>query len=215
MLAPGAGKRRRVARIGDLEHSLNECLVREELLVTRDAVARGEHGTEKLLLISQVILSLQLSFAVIPLVLFTSDRRKMGEFVNAPWVKALSWAVAVVIAGLNGIYGDELANRGNGFALSMQIRDQGKPVTMNTAAIAAAFPEAGGRIVVFVHGWCMTEMSWRRPARDGEQSLPYGTRLRDDLGFTPAVSATGSPKASKPAAMRYWAIEHRKPARAS
>jgi pimeloyl-ACP methyl ester carboxylesterase len=92
---------------------------------------------------------------------------------------------AGVIAALNGIYGDELANRGNGFALSMQIRDQGKPVTMNTAAIAAAFPEAGGRIVVFVHGWCMTEMSWRRPARDGEQSLPYGTRLRDDLGFTP------------------------------
>jgi manganese transport protein len=63
---------------------------------------RGEHGTEKLLLISQVILSLQLSFAVIPLVMFTSDRTKMGEFVNAPWVKALSWAVAVLIAGLNG-----------------------------------------------------------------------------------------------------------------
>jgi len=63
---------------------------------------RGEHGTEKLLLISQVILSLQLSFAVIPLVLFTGDRRKMGEFVNAPWVKALSWAVALLIASLNG-----------------------------------------------------------------------------------------------------------------
>jgi manganese transport protein len=62
---------------------------------------RGEHGTEKLLLISQVILSLQLSFAVIPLVMFTSDRKKMGEFVNAPWVKGIGWAVAVLIAGLN------------------------------------------------------------------------------------------------------------------
>ena len=63
---------------------------------------RGEHGTETLLLLSQVILSLQLSFAVIPLVMFTGDKRKMGEFVNAPWLKALAWATAVLIAGLNG-----------------------------------------------------------------------------------------------------------------
>ena len=61
----------------------------------------GERGTEKLLLLSQVILSLQLSFAVIPLVLFTGSRKKMGEFVNAPWLQALSWFVAALIAGLN------------------------------------------------------------------------------------------------------------------
>ncbi len=61
----------------------------------------GERGTEKLLILSQVILSLQLSFAVIPLVMFTSSRKKMGEFVNAPWVKALAWAVAGVIVALN------------------------------------------------------------------------------------------------------------------
>ena len=62
----------------------------------------GEKGTEKLLLLSQVILSLQLSFAVVPLVMFTGDRKRMGEFVNAPWVKALSWAVASLIVALNG-----------------------------------------------------------------------------------------------------------------
>jgi manganese transport protein len=62
---------------------------------------RGEHGTEKLLLISQVILSLQLSFAVIPLVMFTGNRQKMGEFVNAPWLKGISWVIALLIAGLN------------------------------------------------------------------------------------------------------------------
>jgi len=61
----------------------------------------GERGTEKLLLLSQVILSLQLSFAVIPLVIFTGSRKKMGEFVNAPWLQALSWFVAALIAGLN------------------------------------------------------------------------------------------------------------------
>jgi len=62
---------------------------------------RGEHGTEDLLLISQVILSLQLSFAVIPLVMFTSNPKRMGEFVNAPWLKSVSWATAILIAGLN------------------------------------------------------------------------------------------------------------------
>ena len=61
----------------------------------------GEHGTAKLLIFSQVVLSMQLSFAVFPLVAFTSNRRKMGEFVNARWLEILAWAVAVVIAGLN------------------------------------------------------------------------------------------------------------------
>jgi manganese transport protein len=44
---------------------------------------------------------MQLSFAVFPLVLFTSDKNKMGEFVNAQWTKSLAWATAVVIASLN------------------------------------------------------------------------------------------------------------------
>jgi manganese transport protein len=62
----------------------------------------GERGTEKLLLLSQVILSLQLSFAVIPLVLFTSSRKTMGEFVNPRWLKVAAWSVAILIAVLNG-----------------------------------------------------------------------------------------------------------------
>jgi len=62
----------------------------------------GERGTEQLLLISQVILSLQLSFAVIPLVIFTGDRRKMGDLVNRRGVQAMAWIVAAVIVGMNG-----------------------------------------------------------------------------------------------------------------
>ena len=61
----------------------------------------GERGTEKLLILSQVILSMQLSFAVVPLVIFTGDRAKMGEFVNARWLKMLAWSTAVLIAVLN------------------------------------------------------------------------------------------------------------------
>ncbi len=61
----------------------------------------GEHGTATLLVFSQVVLSLQLSFAVIPLVQFTSSRAKMGEFVNGRSLAVLAWTVAIAIAGLN------------------------------------------------------------------------------------------------------------------
>jgi manganese transport protein len=65
------------------------------------AIFFGAHGTAQLLIFSQVVLSLQLSFAVFPLVMFTSDRLKMGEFVNPLWLKVLAYAVAIFIATLN------------------------------------------------------------------------------------------------------------------
>ena len=61
----------------------------------------GESGTAELLVFSQVILSMQLPFAVIPLVLFVSNRRKMGRFVVPRSVAALSWIVAGIIIALN------------------------------------------------------------------------------------------------------------------
>jgi manganese transport protein len=61
----------------------------------------GEHSTSRLIVLSQVILSLQLPFAVIPLVIFTSNRRLMGEFVNPLCLKSLAWIVAIIIVGLN------------------------------------------------------------------------------------------------------------------
>jgi len=67
------------------------------------AIFFGENGTARLLILSQVILSLQLSFAVFPLVQFTSDRAKMGEFVNPAWLKTLAYGVAVAIAALNAL----------------------------------------------------------------------------------------------------------------
>ncbi len=61
----------------------------------------GERGTGALLILSQVILSLQLSFAVVPLVRFTGDRKKMGSFTNGPVLQATAWLVACAIMGLN------------------------------------------------------------------------------------------------------------------
>lgn len=61
----------------------------------------GSKGTGNLLLWSQVILSLQLPFAVIPLVLFTSSKRKMGEFANPLWIKVIAWLITGIIVVLN------------------------------------------------------------------------------------------------------------------
>lgn len=62
---------------------------------------KGEHSSYGLLILSQVILSMQLPFAIIPLIKFTSDKSKMGIFVNKTWVSLLSWIAAAVIVGLN------------------------------------------------------------------------------------------------------------------
>jgi len=64
--------------------------------------ATGSEGTYRLLILSQVILSLQLPFAVVPLIHYTSDVEKMGKFANPVWVRLVSWLVALLIICLNG-----------------------------------------------------------------------------------------------------------------
>jgi manganese transport protein len=64
-------------------------------------VLYGERGTGTLIILSQVILSLQLPFAVFPLVMFTADRKKMGDLVAPRWMVAIAWPIAVIIAALN------------------------------------------------------------------------------------------------------------------
>lgn len=64
-------------------------------------VLYGEKETGSLLVFSQVVLSLQLGFAIIPLIHFNSDKKKMGVFVIKPWMKVVAWMVAIIIIGLN------------------------------------------------------------------------------------------------------------------
>jgi manganese transport protein len=61
----------------------------------------GESQTGAMLIFSQVVLSLQLGFAIIPLIHFTSDKKKMGVFAIKPWVKISAWVIATIIVGLN------------------------------------------------------------------------------------------------------------------
>ncbi|UGS34450.1 esterase/lipase family protein [Capillimicrobium parvum] len=84
---------------------------------------------------------------------------------------------------LNGFLGDQLEEECSPLAVPMAIRHDGEDVELTPAGLGAAFPDATGRIVVFVHGLCEDENAWKlRAARRGGT---YATRLHDDLGVTP------------------------------
>ena len=95
--------------------------------------------------------------------------------------------VSAVLAAVNGIYGDELTEHENPLAGAMVVRHAGKSVALTTDDLAAAYPAATGRVVVFVHGWCLTEQAWYRVPREGDDSRSYGERLHDDLGYSPIL----------------------------
>ncbi|RBY86185.1 triacylglycerol lipase [Blastococcus sp. TF02A-26] len=88
---------------------------------------------------------------------------------------------------LNGIYGDSVARRAPGLATPMTVRVAGRPVPTTPADLAAAFPDAGDRLVVFLHGLTETEASWDRRSQrhHGAPGTNYGTLLHRDLGLTP------------------------------
>ena len=65
------------------------------------AALYGSSGTARLLVLSQVVLSLQLPFAVVPLVKFTGNARLMGTLASPAWVRAIAWSVTAIIIGLN------------------------------------------------------------------------------------------------------------------
>jgi pimeloyl-ACP methyl ester carboxylesterase len=87
---------------------------------------------------------------------------------------------SAVIAAITGLRGDALEEEGSPLVQPMAVRVAGEPVATDPDALAAAFPEATPRIVVFLHGLMETEFSW------GTRET-YGTRLADELGYTPVT----------------------------
>ncbi len=90
-----------------------------------------------------------------------------------------SAAREAVLAALNGVLGDHLAASGNPLAITMQLRRDGQPLPLTKAELAAALPQAGGRILLLVHGLCMNDRQWRRNGHD------HGAALAAAAGFTP------------------------------
>ncbi len=96
----------------------------------------------------------------------------LGESTPGPERDAL-------VAALNGVLGDYLAETGNPLALEMQLRHSGGPLSLEPPALTAALPEPAGRLLVLVHGSCSSDRSWSRLGQD------RGLALARDLGYTP------------------------------
>lgn len=84
-----------------------------------------------------------------------------------------------VLAAINGIIGDHLSETGNPLAIEMQLRHRGAPLELTPQAVRHAVPGAGGKLLVLIHGLCMTDRQWTRRGHD------HGAALARDLGYTP------------------------------
>lgn len=85
---------------------------------------------------------------------------------------------AAIVAALNGVLGDYLAAAANPLATPMAFRCGGHPLVLETAALASSLPDAGGRLLVLMHGLCMSDLQWLRGGHD------HGAALARDLGYT-------------------------------
>ena len=93
---------------------------------------------------------------------------------------------AIALAALNGVVGDHLAETANPLALPLRFRRDGRPLTLESQALAESFPDATGKLAVLVHGLCMTDLQWTRQNHD------HGAALCRDLGYTPVYLSYNS-----------------------
>jgi pimeloyl-ACP methyl ester carboxylesterase len=88
-----------------------------------------------------------------------------------------------IVAALNGVLGDYLAASDNPLATKMALRSGGRPLPLDPAELAARLPNAGGKVLVLLHGLCMSDVQWSRAT--GTRSHDHGAALARELGFTP------------------------------
>jgi manganese transport protein len=117
----------------------------------------GDHATQRLLILSQVVLSLQLSFAVVPLIHFTSNRRNMGEFATPWWGQILAWTAAAVIVALNGkLVVDQI---GQAVSSAAGLTSRFGPVPLSWIVAGALYGVTGGAALLL--GWVTVKPIWR------------------------------------------------------
>lgn len=120
----------------------------------------GEHSTSAMLVLSQVVLSMQLPFAIIPLIHAVADRKRMGEFRIAPWVQALAWLVAAIIVVLNVIL---VIDQVSGW-----IADAGDTAWLLQVTVIPALAALGLLLLyVTIHPWLkvrIAQIGFSRPA---------------------------------------------------
>jgi manganese transport protein len=126
----------------------------------------GDEGTYKLLILSQVILSLQLPFAIVPLVHFTNDKLKMGSFASKLWVKVLAWIISAIIIVLNGkLVFDQI----------MEWVEGGAPIIVSILAIGIAAAISLFLVYIIILPLIRGEKSWK------EEKLTGATRVIEGI----------------------------------
>lgn len=133
--------------------------------------------------------------------LHAADRAGLGPPVER------SAAGRFLVSAVNGLIGDRLVAEDSPLAIEMGLRADGRHVALDPPSLAAAYPDATGEIVVFLHGLCETEEVWGRRSRprrpDGGSAPSYGARLAADEGWTPLYvrANTGLPIAESGVAL--------------
>lgn len=96
-------------------------------------------------------------------------------------------AADLAVAAINGVAGDRLERDGNPLAVKMSLRHGDATVAACREALTDAFPEASPRLALFIHGLAANDAAWRFYSREhyANDATTYGSRLRDDLGYTP------------------------------
>lgn len=106
--------------------------------------------------------------------------------VQVPAVKSDTRVQDDIVAALSGAVGDHMVARRNPLAIRFGVYQGGVRVRLNREGLGTAFPAAGPRIAVFVHGLCCNESAWRMFHEPGNaQTEAYGERLARDLGYVP------------------------------
>jgi len=103
----------------------------------------------------------------------------LGRLVPLFAASAPSPKREALVAALNGVLGDYLAETENPLAIPLQFRRRGKPLPMERNALAAAMPVRTGKLLVLMHGLCLDDLQWNRRGHD------HGAALAHDLGYTP------------------------------
>ncbi|MEZ4697464.1 MAG: Nramp family divalent metal transporter [Rhodothermales bacterium] len=159
----------------------------------------GNEGTYKLLILSQVILSLQLPFAIVPLVHFTSARSKMGSFVNRTWVKVLAWIVSAIIIALNAklLYDQVLV-----------WNSEGTPLGLTILIAVAAIGILGFLAYIIVHPMIKGDKPWVEERREGAQGTIEGIEPHPVRHIAAAIGIDETDKAIISHAMSWARTEN-------
>lgn len=115
------------------------------------------------------------------------DGMELATPIRSSAVGTPSWYVDYAQSSLNGFWGDYLSRKNSRLDLGMTIRDHGRHLPVTPEAFARAFPNPTPKICVFVHSLAGTEWLWSVASEEhyGDPGVTIGTRLRDDLGYTP------------------------------